>query len=57
MIDITKAPIEVLNDYKSMLECALVRAETSEDIPRYKKIKSDLDKVKKEILTVRNQKG
>jgi hypothetical protein len=31
-IDISKVPIGALLDYKSMIECALVRAEVNEDV-------------------------
>lgn len=48
-MDYSKMPLGALEDLKSMAECALIRAETDEDIDKYKRMHDKLDTINAEI--------
>lgn len=49
MIDYSKLPLGALKDLKSMIECALIRAEVDEDIDKYKRMHEKLTMIHAEI--------
>ena len=48
-MDYSNLPLGSLEDFKSMAECALVRAEVDEDIAKYKKMHDKLEMINAEI--------